>query len=245
MNRWKQLRTPLLILTFANILFVFGRLILDPNIGKRTVTPFVFPPVVSLPQWQLVASNPLKNQTVEQPPFGKLIFPGRQYRYIQNDLPASSGASTARRSLAPLASLDIKMRYLVETDGDVKQFIKDNTAIRFLFDQPLLVVRQQEGLGFYGLFVYEKRAYLDACINSRGGSTFTKEQFSDNRIKYDVQFNRLLPWLLGQQALHDKRCLWTHLSIPLNQSSPESAYLMLEKAWFSWYQWWSTRFPKP
>jgi cyanosortase A-associated protein len=80
-----------------------------------------------------------------------------------------------------------------------------------------------------------KRAYLDACINSRGGSTFTEEQFRANRIQYDVQFNRLLPWLLGQQELRDQRCLWTHLSIPLNQSSPESSYHILENAWFSWY----------
>lgn len=229
MSSWKQLRMPLLVLTCANVLFVLVRTILDPTIGKHTVTPFVFPSVVTLPQWQLVASHPLKAQTIERPPpLSKFILPARQYRYIQNDL-----------------RLDIEMRYKVETDGDVKQFIKDNTAIRFLLDQPLLIVRQQEGLGFYGLFVYQKRAYLDACINSQGGSTFTREQFSYNRIHYDVQFNRLLPWLLGQEALRDKRCLWTHLSIPLNQSSPESAYLILERAWFSWYKWWSTRFPKP
>jgi len=27
------------------------------------------------------------------------------------------------------------------------------------------------------------------------------------------------------------------ISIPLNRSSPESAYVILENAWFSWYQW--------
>lgn len=268
MSRWSKLRLPLLVFIFANVLFVFGRSILDPTIGKRTVTPFVFPKVVSLPQWRLVTSHPLKDQTVERPPLGKLILPGRQYRYIQNDLHASFGSQSGEDLKAsrgekdsspelalrprtgveaphPKAPLNIEMRYEVETDGDVKQFIKNNTAIQFLLDQPLLVVRQQEGVGFYGVFVYQKRAYLDACINSRGGSTFTKEQFSYNRIQYDVQLNRLLPWLLGLQPLRDKRCLWTHLSIPLNQSSPEQAYLILENAWFSWYKWWSSRFPKP
>ena len=225
---WKQLRIPLLALTCANILFVFGRSILDPTIGKRTVTPFVFPQVVPLPQWQRVASQPLENITVERPPFGKLVLPGSSYSYIQNDLP-----------------LDIKMRYEVQTDGNVKNFIRNQSGIKFPLNQPLVVVRKDERVGFYGLFVHQKRAYLDACINSRGGSTFTKEQFSYNRTQYDMQFNRLLPWLLGQEKLRDKRCLWTHMSIPLNQSSPESAYVILEKAWESWYQWWHPRFPKP
>jgi cyanosortase A-associated protein len=224
---WEKLRVPLLVLTFANVLLVFGRSILDPTIGKRTVPYFVFPPVVPLPQWQQVASHPLKNQIVDRPPLFKVVLTGSEYRYLQNNLP-----------------LDIEMRYEVGTEGDVKRLIQDNTAIKFSINQPLLVLRQQQGIGFYGLYVYQQRAYLDACINSRGGSTFTKEQFRANRIHYDVQFNRLIPWLLGQQELRDQRCLLAHLSIPLNQSSPESSYHILETAWFSWYQWWLPRFPK-
>ncbi len=227
MSFWKQLRVPLLIFTFVNVLLVFGRSILDPAVGKRTITPFVFPSVVPLPQWQLLEGHPLENHTVERPPFGKVVLSGRQYHYIQNGLP-----------------LDIEMRYEVGKEADVKQLTKENTAIQFSVAQPLIVVRQRAGLGFYGLFVYQKRAYLDACINSRGGSTFTKEQFRSNRIHYDLQLNRLIPWLLGQQELRDQRCLWTHLSIPLNQSSPESSYHILENAWFSWYEWWRPRFPK-
>lgn len=225
---WKQLRIPLLVLICANVLFVFGRSILDPSIGKRTVKPFVFPSVVPLLQWQFVASQPLENKTLERQRLDKSVAPSRHYRYIQNGLP-----------------LDIKMRYQVQTNGNVLQFIRSYTPIKLPISQQLLTVREQEQIGFYGLFVHDKRAYLDACINPHGGSTFTKEQFSYNRIHYDVQFNRLLPWLLGQQKLLDKRCLWTHLSIPLNQSSPQSAYATLENAWFSWYQWWRPRFPKP
>lgn len=228
MSLWKQLQIPLLVLTCANVLLVFGRSILDPTIGKQTVTPFVFPSVVPLAQWQPIASQPLKNKTVDRAPFGKLVLPGRHYRYIQNNLP-----------------LDIKIRYEVQTTGDVKEFIRREGGIQLSLNQPLLVVRENERVGFYGLFVHDKRAYLDACINPNGGSTFTKEQFSYNRIHYDIQLNRLLPWLLGQQKLRDKRCLWTHLSIPLNKSSPQSAYVILENAWFSWYQWWRPRFPKP
>ncbi len=238
---WKKLRVPLLVLTFANIVLVLSRSILDPSIGKRTIAYFVFPQVVPLPQWQLVASHPLKNQTVDRPPLFKIVLSGMQYRYLQNDLHASHHSGTEKQTPAPL---DIEMRYEVGTEGDVKHLIQDNTGIKFSLNQPSLVLRQQQGLGFYGLFVYQKRAYLDTCINSRGGSTFTREQFRSNRIHYDIQLNRLIPWLLGQQELRDQRCLWAHLSIPLNQSSPESSYHILETAWSSWYQWWLPRFPK-
>lgn len=227
MSFWKHLRIPLLAFTCANVLLVVGRSILDPTIGKQTVTPNVFPSAVPLPQWQAVASNPLENKTADPPLVGELALPGRHYRYIQNGLP-----------------LDIKMRYEVQTNGDVKQLIRNHADIQFPHNQPMVVVREQERVGFYGLFVHQKRAYLDACINPRGGSTFTTEQFSYNRNHYDVQFARLLPWLLGQQKLRDKRCLWAHLSIPLNQSSQQEAYDVLENAWFSWYQWWLPRFPK-
>ncbi|GAC1478866.1 MAG: hypothetical protein NVS2B14_19820 [Chamaesiphon sp.] len=227
MSLWKQLRVPLQVLIFANILFVFGRTILDPAIGKQTLTPFVFPSAIPLSQWQMVESHSLKNQIIDKPPAPKWIRSGAHYRYIQNHLP-----------------LDIEMGYEAETPGDVKQFIKDRTGIKFSLDRPPIILRQHSGVGFYGLFVEQQHAYLDACINSRGGSTFTTEQFSYNRIHYDVQFNRLLPWLIGQKTLRDPRCLWAHLSIPLNQSSPESAYQKLENAWFSWYQWWVLRFPQ-
>lgn len=233
----KQLRVPMLIFAFASVICVFGRSILDPTVGKRTVTPFVFPSAVPLPQWQLAASQPTGDRTVQREPYGKLVLPGWHYRYIPNNIHASS-----QSPIPP--SLDIEMRYEVQMDGNVKQLIKDNTAIQVGITQPLLILRQRQGIGFYGLFVYQKRAYLDACINPRGTSTFTEEQFKNNRIRYDTQFNRLLPWLLGQQDLSNQRCLWTHLSIPLNQSSPESSYHILENVWFAWYEWWHTRFPK-
>lgn len=225
--RWKQLRIPLLSLLCANILFVFGRSILDPSIGQQIDTPLkVFPSVVPLQQWQPVESQALKEQIVELPSVHKLVLPGHHYRYIDKGLP-----------------LEIKMRYAPDTDGDVQQFIAYDTQIPSSTVRQKLVLRHQPGVGFYGLMVHQQRAHLNACINSRGGSTFTVEQFSYNRMHYDVQFERILPWLLAQERLRDRRCLMTNMSIPLNQSSPEAAYRTLEAAWFSWYQWWHTRFP--
>ena len=227
MNPWNKLRIPVLIFTFASAVLVFGRTIVDPGIGRRTATRFVFPSEVPLPQWQFVASKSLPNQTIDELPYGKLVLPGMQYSYKQNGIP-----------------LEIKMRYEVNTSGDVKQSIENFTDIRFTSSRPMPNIRKDKQVGFYGVFADEQQAYLDACINPRGGSTFTSAQFDYNRVHYDVQLQRVLFWIFGRQELRDNRCLWTHLSIPLNQSDPESVYVTLEQAWFSWYKWWHSRFPK-
>jgi cyanosortase A-associated protein len=52
-----------------------------------------------------------------------------------------------------------------------------------------------------------------------------------------------LAWLLGKASIRDRRCLWTQLSIPVTELEPKQAYLILEKSWQEWYQWWQPRFP--
>jgi len=75
----------------------------------------------------------LKAETVELLAFGKVILPGREYRYIQKELP-----------------LDIKMRYEVEADGNFSKFIKI-TLISSFRSINHCRMRQHEQLGFYGL----------------------------------------------------------------------------------------------
>ncbi len=219
----EKLRFSLLSLTFCGVFFVWVKLILYPTKGDSTVTPFVFPTTVPLPAWQLLVSSPLDHQTGKNPQF----LSGRHYRYIQNGQP-----------------LDIEMRYLVDTDGEVEGLVRKYTFIPSSFNKFLSVQRQHEGVGFYDLFVHQGRAYLSACINPRGDSTVTNDQFKHNQNIYDWQFNRLLPWLLSRAELRDKRCLWAKLSIPLKNSSQTDAYQTLETAWFPWVQWWRPRFPQ-
>ena len=213
MKVWKNTRLIILIALFSAVIGVLAKSILFPTASKTT-NNFYWPEIVPLDGWQSLPSSPL----VES---GSIS--GRQYQYINNNL-----------------TLDIKMRYFVNTSGEVRNFIKNYEST---YASPQ--IKQKEGIGFYGLFTYQDRAYLSACINPRGFSTFTARQFKQNRNLYDLQFNRLLPWLLGRENLKDERCLWTSLSIPVKSSPPEFAYQSLENAWFSWYQWWSPRFPKP
>lgn len=190
------------------------KVILLPIPEKKTLTSFVFPEKVPLPQWQLSKSRSFPNSKKSH----LELKAQKYYQYIQNNLP-----------------LDIEMSYV--TEGNVPVFLKNFTSI-----SSSAVLRQQEGIGYYGLGVNQNRAYLSACINPYGNSTFTEEQFNQNRFHYEMRPQHILSWLIGQRQLQHKRCLWAHLSIPLNNSSPEAAYEVLENVWFSWYQWWRPRF---
>lgn len=214
---WKNIRLSFLAVTTIGVFLVLAKSILIPAEDKRTASAFVFPNAVPLAEWQSLPSKSLVPQSQRLK-----YLSGRKYEYIQNEL-----------------ALNIEMRYIVNTVGDVKEYIKQETL-------PLskVIQRQQTGIGFYNLFTYQEKAYLSSCINPRGGTTVTDRQFKQNRNTYDVQLNRLLPWLLGQQNLKDNRCLWTHLSVPLKHTTPDHAYQKLETAFFSWYQWWEPRFPK-
>jgi len=213
---WKQFRIPLLALTFSSVLLVLGKVILLPSPEKGTLTPFVFPEAVPLAQWQLKASSPLPEPTEEHPE----LIAQKHYQYIQNDLP-----------------LNIEMRYV--TDGNLRELMRKYTSI-----SSSAVVRQHQKVGYYGLLVNRQRAYLSACINPQGGSTFTPQQLNRKQYLYEGNWERILAWLLSQQSLPDQRCLWAHLSIPLQNSTPEVAYKKLENTWFSWHQWWQPNFPK-
>lgn len=224
----EKIRIALLVAIFGSVFFCLGRVILIPTAGKVKVTSFVFPTAVPLPEWQLKKSYPLTSSMTENLNY----LSGRHYEYVQNGL-----------------SLDIEMRYLINTDGDVKSFIQ-YSSMPPSFDRLSPILRQQPGIGFYSLFTDQQRAYLSTCINSRGGSTVTDSQFRQNRYIYDSIYDmrfkdRLIPWLQGRVSIRDMRCLWAHLSIPLKNSSPKDAYKTLETAWFFWYEWWHTRFPQP
>ncbi|MCT7968579.1 cyanoexosortase A system-associated protein [Laspinema sp. D1] len=219
---WKPLRIFLLALTFSSVLVVVGKSLLYSNPDKGPSADFSFPPDIPLTEWQPLESDSLPVQNTSN------LISARVYRYQhqQNKF-----------------SLDIEMRYVIDTDGDIKTML--NKHLNSETYPGKLTIHHQEGIGFYGLAATTERAYLSSCINPYGGSTVTAEQFRNNRNTYDLQVSRLVPWLLGQQELRDFRCLWTVLSMPLEDTTAEQAYPVLEKAWVSWYAWWQPRFPDP
>jgi cyanosortase A-associated protein len=201
----ERFRLGLIVVLFSSILIVLAKINLFPN--QKTTVTFTLPSTVSLLGWQSRTSEPIHEN---YPNFQS----GRKFQYHQNK-----------------TTIDAEMRHLINTDGDVKQYLERYRSMS-LTQAPLM--RYQTGVGFYGLVTDSDRAYLSACINPRGESTFTGIQFGRNRNTLDLQVDRILPWLLGVTELRDHRCLWVILSIPA-EGNAEKNYRVLEAAWFSLY----------
>lgn len=214
-------RTLLLITTAIATVFTLGKSVIHPGTISPPRNDYTFPESVTLSQWQLSSSEPVTPHATQTTSYisGNLVA-GKHYRYRQNK-----------------KSLDIEMRYFADTNGNLKDFI---TSQMGEFSSGL---KQDQDGGFYSLYVNQNKAYLSACINPRGNSTLSTDQFNRNLMIYDTRLERIFPWLLGQAEFRDKRCLWAHLSMPLDDTAVDDQYSSLEATWFEWYDWWRSHFP--
>jgi cyanosortase A-associated protein len=137
----------------------------------------------------------------------------------------------------------VDMRYLVRTTGDVLSFLRDYAQIEVKPEQLQKGIRHRDGVGYYTIFTVRDRVYLSACINPRGHSSVTVEQYDDNMTAHAMQPSTIASWLLAQADLRDRRCLWTQFSTTLEGEGAISVAHRLEQAWFLWYEWWKVRFP--
>lgn len=206
-------RIAFLAVLFGATIAALGRAIIAPiKMQDPQSLAFTFPEIVPLSGWTLQSTEAIL-------PAESKPFVGRRYQY--------------RRESRELA---IAMRFSPGPSGDVEQFV------RIYLEWPAIAeVRQQENTGYYGLFLVEDIASLNACINPSGLGTYTASQFQSNRERYGRGWQRLLPWLLGRQSLIEQRCLWTSLSMSVEDNSTE-AYRLLEQVWPDWYTWWRSRF---
>jgi cyanosortase A-associated protein len=218
MLRFQQSKLLLLMIVCGGVFVVLGKSIFHPAITIRNTSLVTLPTSVFLNGWQFLESRSLYDQTSDRPSY----LSGRLYRYRNTH-----------------SQLNIQMRYLVNTNGDVSAYIQDYTLLKVKLED-VDIYRQVE-TGSYSLFVDGKYAYLSACINPHGSSTVFAKEFKHNRNFYDIRY-RLLPWLLGQ-PLKDERCLWVQMSTPIRSSSPESSYTILKTVWVTWHQWCQAHFP--
>lgn len=198
-----------------------GKSIASPGIASPSVASYSFPESVELSPWQLAKSNEVDVHSSQPKGYisGNFVA-GRHYRYGGNK-----------------QTLDIEMRYFANTDGNLKDFITSQTG-------ELSTALKQDRRGVYSLYSYENRAYLGACINPRGNTTITSDEFKRNLMVNDTRIDSVLPWLLGKAEFRDKRCLWAHLSTPLDRNIPlQDTYSDLETAWFDWQDYWQSNYP--
>jgi cyanosortase A-associated protein len=176
----------------------------------------------------MLASKPLAAHSFKN----NMVVTGMSYQYPHKPQP-----------------IDIELRYV--TDGVAIRPTMDAMLPR-LKQIPATVLqpstmKERPGLGFYSLFVDKKTAYFGTCINPQGITTVTGDQFhansNPNPIANGIPFDRLLPWILGQQTLRDSRCLWTLLSTPIDSAAPDATIETLEKVGVNWIRWWQVHFP--
>ena len=197
---------------------------ISPSFKNNNKIPaFTFPKQVPLPEWDLVTTGAVRSQLVKAPD------------YIQGEYVAGQYYNYSHQNLS--LEIEIQMRYIVHTNGNLKGLIKTYTG------KLATVLYEAKNIGAYSMFANNGRAYLTACINPRGGSTVTADMFKRNRYLYDLNLRGISGWLRGKKTLWDNRCLWAHLSIPFNNSPSKDTYLILEKTWYDWYRWWSANFP--
>ncbi|NJR65524.1 MAG: cyanoexosortase A system-associated protein [Leptolyngbyaceae cyanobacterium CRU_2_3] len=221
------LRLPLLQLACLSIFLTLSKLVLDPVAGQRPFAPFSFPRSIPISGWQLVDSQPLGDRRSNLPKYNRVIA-GQQYLYQQ------TAAQKTRQ-------LEIEVRYVVNTDGNIFQLIKEQKAIA-LKTSPTQV---KTNIGIYSRFTVDQQTHLTSCINPRGTSTVTSEQFLHNRYTHDGQLDRLFAWSLGQNSLLDKRCLWVDLSMSAETHMSKQVEASLEKVWRDWMMVWQPQFPHP
>ena len=226
MKHWKIMRLMLLATALGGVLVSLGYSLLgQPVVSQQQTRPVHLDSELPLSDWDFLSSAPLKPSENGK----KKNSPGRRYRYQKQN-----------------RSLSIQMRYVPDPfthNSDIPLLVQDFTDISSVTVTEGSTLRQPN-IGFYTLFSDGESAHLSSCINPRGGSTVTSKQFIQNRLIYDLQPNRLWGWILGQHPLQDKRCLWTDLSIPLDDAAPASLYPVLKEAWFDWYAVWKPRFPE-
>ena len=215
-----DLQTILAALLTVAVTFTLGKSFVNLKARSIEVADYQFPSSITLSQWQFLASKPLRFHRTRS--LSGNFVSGKHYYYQQNG-----------------KHLEIEMRYVVDTNGDLKRFITDRTG------ELSPGLRQDDVGGFYSVYANANTVNLTTCINPAGGSTVTGDRFRRNRMLYDEHFKRIVPWLQGQKELLDKRCLWTHLSIDRDlHISLDEHYRILEKVWFDWYEHWKLHYPK-
>jgi cyanosortase A-associated protein len=237
LKKIKKTTTYYLISVVTLTCFTIGVSLFIPDHKYRS--KFEFPEKIDLSDWQFQASdnldkelnNELNKQLETTSKMG--IIDSRRYFYT------SSLQTTLR----------IDVMYVKVNVVTVSGFIG---TLKMKYVPDSFNIRYSDSIGYYALFVDSDRAYLSSCINPKGGTTVTREQFIDNRNIYDLNGDRIVSYLLGTTDLRDIRCIFTIMSLPLekrkmddtNNNSLNYTYQKLEKAWINWYKKWDNNFPR-
>jgi cyanosortase A-associated protein len=228
----------LIVIAFTGInLLLLVRTVFDPSVGKPL--PFQFPKSIDLATATLI-----KEEAFTDAPSTRMASQVRSntaHRYVYQT--RASGNN-------PQREVTIDVRYLIRTSGNVPILSMDYGKIGLKEDDFQKDLRSVPNVGYYTFFQTSDRAYLSACINPRGITTVTTEQFDENLSAFAMKPEILTSWLLGQTDIKDRRCLWTQISTPVDATTVQDAQALertrdqLKTVWLDWERWWQGKFPR-
>jgi cyanosortase A-associated protein len=228
----------LIVIAFTGInLLLLVRTVFDPSVGKPL--PFQFPKSIDLATATLIKEEAFTDGPSTRIP--SQVRANIAHRYIYR----TKGVDDNNRK-----EVTVDVRYLVRTTGNVPVLSVDYGKINIKEDEIQKDMRFIPNIGHYAFFQTSDRAYLSACINPRGITTVTTEQFDENLSAFAMQPEVLAGWLLGQTDIKDRRCLWTQVSVTVDTTEIRDAQVLerthnkLKAVWLDWRQWWQNRFPK-
>ena len=226
-NIGKEIKISTLGIVGGTLILALGEMVFIPLPDKTSFSPQHFPEQINLPGWQSHSGSFPKHFKEYQ----LQTIPKKSYQYTQDISFANTSIGYAEESSVSL-SVNIQMHYLQE-EQDVKTLLRKYTSL----PPQSLTVLSREDIGSYGVLVHQDQLHLSSCITPQG-SSIVDRGFNRHYPALQLLSDRLVFWLLGEKPLVENVCLWSHLSIPLVDSSPEKAYLTLEKVWLSWYKHW-------
>ena len=227
-NIGKEIKISMLGIAGGTLMLALGEMIFSPLPQKSLFLEQNFPDEISLAGRQFSSGN-LHQHFHEN----KLkTIPGKSYRYTKDNSVVNASIRYTAETSVP-SSVNIQMHY-ISTGHDVKTLLEKYTSL----PHQSLKVLEQEEIGFYGVLIHQDQLHLSSCITPQGSSIVSNAKFYQSYPAFQLFSDRLVFWLLGEKPLVENVCLWSHLSIPLADSSPDRAYLTLEKIWVSWYEHW-------
>ncbi len=198
--------------------------ILVPQIGRREISPLQFSSQLNLSDWEQENSISLVTTPQTELTHHRLRS-GRKYHYKKQQ-----------------RQVEAALRFISPTFGNIEKYLQKT------YDKTFQIAYQQgqtnylPSFGYYRLFKDEKQAYLSACLTPTFESTVSQRQYVSQANRQVFNWQTLIPRLLGEKSLRERRCLWVNLSTPLNSNSPETSYQLLESVFKTGYPKWQGLF---
>ncbi|MFW6296206.1 MAG: hypothetical protein ACOC04_03335, partial [Halothece sp.] len=139
-------------------------------------------------------------------------------------------------------NVTVALRFFSPTFGNVENYLRRSYGSSQQEAYREGENRNISSLGNYQVFNDGETAYLTACITPEGKSTVSVSDYVSQTNATVFHPKGILPRLTGERSLRERRCLWVHLSTPLEGESPEAKEDVLEAVFQEGYPQWQGLF---